>query len=123
LRHNTAIIVFLWEGKEGSDSNAMERTKSKLEKTFSGWDITFEDDSSFSREKQKEICREHYVGTDLTDFVRIGFVSGADQKSALELLGLGVFEGRRPLMAVVKYKPLLDERLEEFGREVRRCPF
>jgi hypothetical protein len=35
LRHNTAIIVFLWEGKEGSDSNAMEKAKAKVSKQLS----------------------------------------------------------------------------------------
>jgi hypothetical protein len=35
LRHNTAIIVFLWEGKEGSDSHAMEKAKAKVRKQLS----------------------------------------------------------------------------------------
>jgi hypothetical protein len=35
LRHNTAIIIFLWEGKEGSDSNAMEKAKAKVSKQLS----------------------------------------------------------------------------------------
>jgi hypothetical protein len=35
LRHNTAIIVFLWEGKGGSASNAMKKAKAMVSKQLS----------------------------------------------------------------------------------------
>jgi hypothetical protein len=55
----------------------------QLEQKFSGWDITFEGDGSFSGERKKEILRQHNVellrGRDarpnVRDFARIGFVS------------------------------------------------